>query len=499
VDLVSPTISGSSSLAGVRNRVSITKSTAKKAFKKPPTVVKRTISSSSSSVSGLSPRKRKKGKGLKQQLRETVLDDGSGDVLQRLRLLEYRNDRLEQKLAVKREIIANRLSKEREVKALKREVEALNREVESLKREIENIKSDWTDEIKDEKFKRLNEKAKFQKKISVFEKRLDTAEMELEAQKSIAKAAAIAPKNKDEKSGADNAYFQDVLANLKELLDTQLQCSICNEIFVYASSINCGHTYCENCISGWRKKQPDATCPICRADIILVVPNQALDSYVDKFVDNFFPEDSKITRLELLAERKIKKEQRGQDQEGQRIPGLLGPAIRRRILNLEGEDEDSWDEDFVPRRFEDFFNAGFNSPGGSSSSSDNTTRSARSDTPSIEVDDAINIPPLSDSDDDDSDDGPVVNFEEILANIRADHVFQDVNDEQDNEEDSSEDDVFSLSDGDNVQDPPAVDDSDDDDDDDDDDNGDDDDVDVRGPRRHWMNGLESPAFSDDNE
>ena len=42
--------------------------------------------------------------------------------------------------------------------------------------------------------------------------------------------------------------------NFRELAETQLQCAVCNELFVEAVSINCGHTFCNFCIGQWRKK-----------------------------------------------------------------------------------------------------------------------------------------------------------------------------------------------------------------------------------------------------
>ena len=56
-------------------------------------------------------------------------------------------------------------------------------------------------------------------------KRAEKAELELIKAESV----------KSVQSGPGEALFQDVLGNLKEFLDGQLQCSICNEIYVYSS------------------------------------------------------------------------------------------------------------------------------------------------------------------------------------------------------------------------------------------------------------------------
>ena len=56
-------------------------------------------------------------------------------------------------------------------------------------------------------------------------KRAEKAELELIKAESV----------KTVQNGPGEALFQDMLGNLKEFLDGQLQCSICNEIYVYAS------------------------------------------------------------------------------------------------------------------------------------------------------------------------------------------------------------------------------------------------------------------------
>ena len=56
-------------------------------------------------------------------------------------------------------------------------------------------------------------------------KRAEKAELELIKAESV----------KSAQSGPGEALIQDVFGNLKEFLDGQLQCSICNEIYVYSS------------------------------------------------------------------------------------------------------------------------------------------------------------------------------------------------------------------------------------------------------------------------
>ena len=257
-----------------------------------------------------SPRKRpkKKGKSLGKRLRETVLEEGD-DWRQRLRQLEEKNRALEEKLQVKKLTLQSHKQQH--------------------KREIEELTGNFNTQSEREQEKHIKEKSKFEKELKSLRKRAEKAELDLIKAESI---------KTSQNTGAPEAFFQDILVNLKDFLDGQLQCSICNEIYVFPTSINCGHTYCEDCIEGWRKKQANATCPICRADVVMLSPNQVLDGFIEKFIDNFFPEDAKGQRAELVKERKTKKDARAQEP-------VLSAGTRRRILNLDSEDDtdDSWD------------------------------------------------------------------------------------------------------------------------------------------------------------
>ena len=99
--------------------------------------------------------------------------------------------------------------------------------------------------------------------------------------------------------------------NLKAFLDGQLQCSICNEVYVSPMVTDCGHTFCEDCIEDWKEqKKPNPSCPLCRANIITTSSVQVLDGFIEEFIDHFFPEGDKSSRNKLINERKKKKEAR---------------------------------------------------------------------------------------------------------------------------------------------------------------------------------------------
>lgn len=58
------------------------------------------------------------------------------------------------------------------------------------------------------------------------------------------------------------AESSNKIAEVGEIMESELQCSICAELFVSATTLNCSHTFCKYCISMWKKKKKD--CPICR-------------------------------------------------------------------------------------------------------------------------------------------------------------------------------------------------------------------------------------------
>ncbi|XP_068632418.1 E3 ubiquitin-protein ligase RNF8-like [Battus philenor] len=85
-----------------------------------------------------------------------------------------------------------------------------------------------------------------------------------------------------------------------DIMENELQCSICAELFVTAITLSCSHTFCKYCITEWKKKKRD--CPICRAPILSECKSLVLDSFIDKMVENLSTE-MKQKRLNLLKSR----------------------------------------------------------------------------------------------------------------------------------------------------------------------------------------------------
>lgn len=98
-----------------------------------------------------------------------------------------------------------------------------------------------------------------------------------------------------------------------ELLDSELTCIVCQELFVRAVNLNCSHTFCLYCIEQWKQQHND--CPICRQQIM----NQNRALIFDNLIDNMvlkMTSEERQRREELIEEReKVETSQDSQDSE----------------------------------------------------------------------------------------------------------------------------------------------------------------------------------------
>ena len=99
------------------------------------------------------------------------------------------------------------------------------------------------------------------KKIESLKQKSSNLELEMSRLESFELQAGSSSSGAQGGSG----LFQDMMDNFRELAETQLQCAVCSEVFVEATAINCGHTFCHFCIHEWKKKK--SNCPVCRTDI----------------------------------------------------------------------------------------------------------------------------------------------------------------------------------------------------------------------------------------
>ncbi|KAM9563780.1 E3 ubiquitin-protein ligase RNF8 isoform 3-T3 [Guaruba guarouba] len=96
------------------------------------------------------------------------------------------------------------------------------------------------------------------------------------------------------------AQKEEVLNQMNDVLENELQCTICSEHFIEAVTLNCAHSFCSYCINEWMKRKVE--CPICRQEIKSKTRSLVLDNCIDRMVEKLDVE-MKEHRLTLIRER----------------------------------------------------------------------------------------------------------------------------------------------------------------------------------------------------
>lgn len=100
-----------------------------------------------------------------------------------------------------------------------------------------------------------------------------------------------------------NEEKESVLNKVNDIMDEQLTCSICSELFVKAITLNCMHTFCQHCIKSWNKRKKE--CPVCRSSVSSMNRSIVLDNFIESMLENL-PTRFKERRKELLEERQCR-------------------------------------------------------------------------------------------------------------------------------------------------------------------------------------------------
>ena len=97
---------------------------------------------------------------------------------------------------------------------------------------------------------------------------------------------------------------------LLEKIFDEVKCTICTEVFMEPTSLNCGHIYCKFCLSAWRKQcdndeSMELNCPTCREKIQTEDHNLPMDNLIDAMMREA-TKRMKEDRSELIKQRKKK-------------------------------------------------------------------------------------------------------------------------------------------------------------------------------------------------
>lgn len=76
-----------------------------------------------------------------------------------------------------------------------------------------------------------------------------------------------------------------------EEIEPELECVVCNDILYQPVSINCGHSFCKECLINVLRTKPQ--CPLCRTPTFLQESNLKQNVIIQSLIENKYPEHIK--------------------------------------------------------------------------------------------------------------------------------------------------------------------------------------------------------------
>jgi hypothetical protein len=101
---------------------------------------------------------------------------------------------------------------------------------------------------------------------------------------------------------------RELIGRFSEALEAEFGCVICLEVFVEPTSLDCGHTFCSNCITDWKKL--NYSCPTCRATEQMTLRKRAEIRNMINKVYEIFGGHELADRTSLLKEREEMEEKK---------------------------------------------------------------------------------------------------------------------------------------------------------------------------------------------
>lgn len=93
-------------------------------------------------------------------------------------------------------------------------------------------------------------------------------------------------------SNSSKLTATNIAEDLSKLLESDMVCSICNEYFIQAAAINCGHMFCKACVTKWSQRKN--TCPFCREQFTIISPCKAVDNFLDQIIETWLPDKLEV-------------------------------------------------------------------------------------------------------------------------------------------------------------------------------------------------------------
>jgi len=183
---------------------------------------------------------------------------------------------LERQLAAQEEMTRQLSSLENEKLSLQ---EQLQKDGDALKQQNERVL-----QLQESVSKVEEEKAELQQSVSKFAEEKAAMLSEMEMMEFAVSAEAK----------------KSVVDSVEEVVDGEMQCPVCNELFIRPVLLGCTHTFCEYCINCWKKTRKN--CPTCRAPIATETRCLAVDNLLTRIV-GALSQELRDTRETTVRER----------------------------------------------------------------------------------------------------------------------------------------------------------------------------------------------------
>jgi Zinc finger, C3HC4 type (RING finger) len=119
----------------------------------------------------------------------------------------------------------------------------------------------------------------------------------------------------NEKNDTDplNQALKDTTTNQLKEVPEDLICTICYEIFTNPVTLNCGHTFCRNCLEQCLNTKP--ACPTCRAPVLVDINHLSENITLKNLINSNYKEhlelklsQSQIVDVQALQNHNVRNE-----------------------------------------------------------------------------------------------------------------------------------------------------------------------------------------------
>lgn len=90
------------------------------------------------------------------------------------------------------------------------------------------------------------------------------------------------------KSLSEDKLNEIIHKDAQEVLESELRCAICQDIYINPMILNCSHSFCKFCVHRWLSRK--TVCPECRVVVSFKAENLALRNIVNKMVQKSSPQ-----------------------------------------------------------------------------------------------------------------------------------------------------------------------------------------------------------------